>query len=391
MSYQNPREIVKTSPVASGETRTFASNLTAERLASLQIASVWEIGSRTIRRIWEAHPDPREFLARGRTGWETFGLTQVQCNALATAIAHGARALAERLAREGIRFVLPGDAEYPPHLGRTADPPGALFLRGAELKDEVRVAVVGTRKMSDYGKRATELIAGELGRNKITVVSGLALGVDAAAHEACLDAGGRAIAVLPSGVDDASIAPRTNFRLAARILESGGTLVSEQAPGTPTLPFQFLHRNRLISGLADATAVIEADHDSGSLVTARLALEEGREVLAVPGPIFSATSRGTNALITHGARPCTSAGDILETLGYGHAERAKQISNARTLIPVTPEEQRVLDALTEPRSVDDIARTTGLAVGTASALVSMLELKGRIVSVGPRTFARAQY
>ena len=206
MSYQNPREIVKTSPVASGETRTFASNLTAERLASLQIASVWEIGSRTIRRIWEAHPDPREFLARGRTGWETFGLTQVQCNALATAIAHGARALAERLAREGIRFVLPGDAEYPPHLGRTADPPGALFLRGAELKDEVRVAVVGTRKMSDYGKRATELIAGELGRNKITVVSGLALGVDGG-HEACLDAGGRAIAVLPSGVDDASIAP----------------------------------------------------------------------------------------------------------------------------------------------------------------------------------------
>ena len=111
----------------------------------------------------------------------------------------------------------------------------------------------------------------------------------------------------------------------------------------------------------------------------------------MPGPIFSATSRGTNALITHGARPCTSAGDILETLGYGNAERAKQISNARTLIPVTPEEQRVLDALTEPRSVDDIARTTGLAVGTASALVSMLELKGRIVSVGPRTFARAQY
>ena len=141
MSYQNPREIVKTSPVASGETRTFASNLTAERLASLQIASVWEIGSRTIRRIWEAHPDPREFLARGRTGWETFGLTQVQCNALATAIAHGARALAERLAREGIRFVLPGDAEYPPHLGRTADPPGALFPRGPELKDAVRVAV----------------------------------------------------------------------------------------------------------------------------------------------------------------------------------------------------------------------------------------------------------
>ena len=183
---------------------------------------------------------------------------------------------------------------------------------------------------------------------------------------------------------------RTNFRLAARILESGGTLVSEQAPGTPSSPSSS-STNRLISGLADATAVIEADHDSGSLVTARLALEEGREVLAVPGPIFSATSRGTNALITHGARPCTSAGDILETLGYGNAERAKQISNARTLIPVTPEEQRVLDALTEPRSVDDIARTTGLAVGTASALVSMLELKGRIVSVGPRTFARAQY
>lgn len=398
MSYQNPREIVKESQSDSGETRKPASNCpaerdcasrwTAERLAALQIARVWEIGSRTIRRIWETYPDPREFLARGRAGWETFGLTSVQCNALAAAIAQGASALVQRLLRGGIRFLLPRDAEYPAHLGSTADPPGALFARGAELKDEVRVAVVGTRKMSDYGKRATELIAGELAQSGLTVVSGLALGVDAMAHEACLEAGGRAIAVLPSGVDDASIAPKTNLRLAARILGTSGTLLSEQAPGTPTLPFQFLHRNRLISGLSDATVVIEADHDSGSLVTARLALEEGREVLAVPGPIFSAMSRGTNELIRHGARPCASATDILEALGYGNAERARQISSARTLIPVTPEEQRVLDALSEPGSVDEIARRTGLMVGTASALVSMLELKGRVISVGPRTFAK---
>ncbi|HWQ99574.1 MAG TPA: DNA-processing protein DprA [Candidatus Methylomirabilis sp.] len=391
MSYQTPEEPVKTSAVGSIRASAARSTWTPERYAALTIVRTREIGGRTLRRIWQQVPVLAAWLDLGPAAWSKLGLTSVQTEALARSRAEDVSALAARLDRDGIRFLLPTDEGYPPYLGRTADPPGALFARGAPLSDEVRVAVVGTRKMSEYGKRVTELIASELARSGIAIVSGLALGIDAAAHEACLEAGGRAIAVLPSGVDNSSVAPRTNLRLAERILGTRGTLVSEQAPGTPTLPFQFLHRNRLISGLSDATVVIEADHDSGSLVTAKLALEEGREVLAVPGPIFSATSRGTNSLIANGARPCTSAGDILEALGYANPERARQVSESRAAIPVTPEEQSVLNALNDPLGVDDIARRTGLAVGTASALVSMLELKGRIISVGPRTFARAQF
>lgn len=396
MSYQNPEKHVKTSLVGTAggpprdETAAPRADWTPERLAALQIVRAWEIGSRTLRRIRDRFPDQRDFLAQGRSGWEALGLTATQCDALNAALAEDARAIANALDRDGIRFLLPSDEEYPRHLGHTADPPGALFVRGAPLKDEVRVAVVGTRKMTDYGKRATELIAGELTQSGIAIVSGLALGIDAIAHEACLEAGGRAIAVLPSGVDNASVAPQTNLGLARRILVRGGTLVSEQTPGTPTLPFQFLHRNRLISGLSDATVIVEADRDSGSLVTAKLALEEGREVLAVPGPIFSPTSRGTNELIKNGARPCASAGDVLEALGYGNAERARQIGEARASLPVSEDEQRVLNALTESRSVDDIARLTKMTVGTTNALVSMLELKGRIIGAGPRTFVRAQ-
>ncbi|OGL73815.1 DNA protecting protein DprA [Candidatus Uhrbacteria bacterium RIFCSPHIGHO2_12_FULL_60_25] len=381
MSYQNPSKTVKTSQVGS------VGHWTPERLAALTVVSAWEIGSRTLRRIWEVG-DVTAFLAQGPDEWSRFGLTSTQTAALSRSRTEDASRLAERLHDAGIRFLLPRDDEYPKYLGRTADPPGALFIRGTRLVDEVRVAVVGTRAMTDYGKRATDLIAGELGQSSITVVSGLALGVDAAAHEACIEAGGRAIAVLPSGVDDASIAPRTNLRLAHRILETGGALVSEQAPGTPTLPFQFLHRNRLISGLSDATVIVEADHDSGSLVTARLALEEGREVLAVPGPIFSPASRGTNDLIRNGARPCTSAADVLDALGYSNPERAKQISEARALVPVSGDEQKVLDVLTEPFGMDDISRRTGMSVSSVGAVVSMLELKGRIISVGPRTFVK---
>lgn len=296
--------------------------------------------------------------------------------------------LAEQLDRNDIRFVLPEDTEFPDALRRQSDVPFALFVRGAPLRDGLRVGVVGTRRMTAYGKRVTDIIVSELARHGSTIVSGLALGIDGAAHISCLDAAGTTLAVLPGGVDDASLVPRQHVRLAHRILEQGGSLISEHAPGTNVHPFHFLHRNRIIAALSDAVVVTEADRDSGAMVTARLALECGREVLAVPGSLLSPASRGTNELIKHGARPCTSADDVFTAIGLQRPEQAKLISDARALIPMTPEEEHTLHALTEPRTIDEVARIINQSIAATNALISMLELKGRVISVGPRTFLK---
>ena len=298
------------------------------------------------------------------------------------------QALIAKLEKESITFLLPTDDGFPQALLHAPDPPFALFIRGASLQDGLRVAVVGTRSMTDYGHRVTELLSGELARHRITVVSGLALGVDAVAHAACVDAGGHTIAVLPGGVSNASITPSRNRALAKRILQSGGTLLSERAPDAAIQPFHFLLRNRLIAALSDAVVVTEGDHDSGALVTARLALEAGREALAVPGSLWSEGCRGTNELIKQGARPCTSVDDIFTAIGLGNPENARHITAARETIPMTADEQRVLDTLTEPRTVDDVSRMLQEHVAKTNATFAMLELKGRIFSVGPRLFAK---
>jgi DNA processing protein len=393
MSYQTLSISVKPpniTPILTMETPQNAStDWTDKRLAALRIVRVWELGSRTLRRIFAEYPNPCAFLAEDAETWrDDMGLTQTQVDGLEASRSGDIDALVKTLEAANIRFVLPEDREYPRPLERTDDPPAALFIRGDVLRDAPCVAVVGTRKMSDYGKRATTLITQELVASGVIIASGLAFGVDAEAHEACLAASGVTVAVLPNGVDDASVSPQTNLPLARRILKAGGTLISEQAPGTPCFPYQFLHRNRLICGLADATLVVEADRDSGSLITAKLALEAGREVLAVPGPIWSPVSRGTNDLIKSGAHVCTGASDVFEALGFQNPARAKQITESRALLPVTPSEQKVLDALDAPRSIDEIARTTSMTLAETNAVMSVLELKGRVQSAGPKTFIK---
>ncbi|MBD3251741.1 DNA-protecting protein DprA, partial [Candidatus Uhrbacteria bacterium] len=160
-------------------------------------------------------------------------------------------------------------------------------------------------------------------------------------------------------------------------------------PGTPTLPYQFLHRNRIVSGLSDLTIIIEADHDSGALVTAKLALEQGREVLAVPGSIWSQASRGVHALIRQGARPCTTMDDIYESLNLHAPETARQADQIRNVFPVDQNEQRILDLLTQPMDTDHLVRESGWTTARLSTVLSMLELKGRIINVGPRTYVKA--
>lgn len=355
---------------------------TPQRLAAFRLASCPEIGSRTLTRIKEHSPDIDTFLA-DPDAWKAAGLTDAQQSAL-----QKTHPDPTALDRSGVRILLPDDAEFPVTLLKQPDAPFAVFVRGSLPPDALSVAVVGTRRMTDYGKRATRLVVEELTHAGVAIISGLALGVDAEAHEACLAGGGRTVAVLPGGVDHASVVPPRNRDLAERILGADGALLSEHPPGFPVREFSFLHRNRHIAALASAVVVPEADRDSGALVTARLALESGREVLAVPGPIWSAASRGTNWLISQGARPCCSAEDIFSALNLRDPGHAKQLSDARASIPVEPEEQLLLDHLDAPRTADELARLLSQPIAQTSALMTVLELKGRIISVGPRTFVK---
>ena len=215
---------------------------------------------------------------------------------------------------DDIHIIRNGQSGYPTLLSEIADPPEQLYCRGdIALFFFFCIAVVGTRKASDYGRQATGDIVGVLAGAGITIVSGLAAGIDTAAHRATLDSGGKTIAVFGTGVDDASVYPRDNLRLAHDIIAGGGLLVSEYAPGTHGQAWMFPMRNRIISGLSRGVLVVEADKDSGSLITARRALDQNRDVFAVPGSIYWPRSVGTNLLIQQGARPVGLAADILDS------------------------------------------------------------------------------
>lgn len=265
-----------------------------------------------------------------------------------------------------------GDPRYPPLLARIVDPPAALYIRGdaALLRRTDMVAVVGTRKLTRYGATAAESIAGALARAGTPIVSGLAIGIDAVAHEAALAASGPTIAVLAGGVDDGSIGPQTNFGLAMRILQDGGALISENVEGFPSYKWNFLLRNRIVAGMCRATIVVEAAARSGALVTARLALESNREVFAVPGPITSSASEGTNKLIAQGAHPALSPAFVLETLGL-------QVEMAGPEARLSKEERAVLEAMSEgAESPDDICDRTRLTARVVAAALASIALKG---------------
>jgi DNA processing protein len=293
--------------------------------------------------------------------------------------------LAARLEVEGVRFVLKKDAGYPLLLKEIADPPFALFFRGALECGAAAVAIVGTRTCTSYGQRVAADLARDLGLAGFVIVSGLALGIDAVAHAAALDEEATCWAVLAGGCDDASIYPRHNLNLARRILGQGGCLMTEFPPGTFSLKHHFTLRNRIISGLCRAVIIVEADEGSGSLITAHLALEQNREVFTVPGPITSRMSGGTNKLLKLGAIPCTGAEDVITAL--------------KTQLPPAPavdlerlpsDEKRVLDALDEPLLADEIARRLKLTAAEISRLLVALELKGLIRLCGGQRYALTQ-
>ena len=270
------------------------------------------------------------------------------------------------------------DYDYLRDLPHIPDPPKKLFIRGKLPAKRVKtVAIVGTRKPSAYGREIATKIASECAKNSIVVVSGLALGIDSIAHRAAIDSGGKTIAVLANGVD--KIYPRSHEDLGQKILQTNGAILSEYPNNTPARPWQFLARNRIVSGLADAVVIIEAASRSGTLSTANHALDQGKEIFAVPGNITSPLSAGCNQLIKNGANPLTSVEDLLDFLIPDRFEKQTQLFKGDTR-----EENMILEFLSKngTTSSDTIIKQTKLSASEFNQAITMLELKGLVLNNG---------
>lgn len=313
----------------------------------------------------------------------------------------------EKLVREGIWLITDEDARYPALLKEIPHAPVALYGKGnipvgehaptapggrashapgGQLAGEssLSIGVVGTRRPTRYGLEVAEAIVRELAEQKVTIASGLAIGIDTKAHTAALQEQGRTIAVLGSGLDESSLFPQENRGLARRIIESGGAVISEYPPGMPAFKEHFPQRNRIISGLAHGVLVVEARERSGALITARFALEQNREVFAIPGSLFSPTAHGPHRLIQEGAKLATSAKDILEEFGIEYNKGGQTSSRGE----LEEKEKILLALLDEPLTVDAIKMETKMETSAIIASLSMLELKGYVKNLAADTYQR---
>ncbi len=286
--------------------------------------------------------------------------------------------------KAGLQVYTWEDPRYPARLLTISDPPPVIYIKG-ELResDDWAVAMVGTRQASTYGREVARRLAGELAQAGVTIISGLARGIDAVAHHAALEAGGRTIAVLGSGLD--IVYPWEHARLAAQIV-AHGALISEYPLRTQPEAGNFPPRNRIISGLSRGVVVVEAGERSGALITAEFAAEQGRDVLAVPGSILQRGSQGTNRLIREGARPVLSSADVLEELDLASAI---QHAEARQALPADATEACLLEHLSaEPTHIDEVGRAVNLPIATVSSTLALMELKGLVRHVGAMNYVR---
>lgn len=360
---------------------------TEQTLAWIGLISVPGVGRVTFRRLVGAFGSPAAVLAasagdlRGRGGVS---------ERIATAIAsHAWRSAAEReweLARKhDAAIVTAADPGYPPALAATPDPPVFLYIRGSLPAGERALAIVGTRNPTHYGRTVASTLAADIAAAGVTVVSGMARGIDTEAHLGALAAKGRTIAVLGSGIDVPY--PPENRELMERIA-AHGAVVTENPFGTQPESGYFPARNRIISGLSQGTVIIEASEDSGSLITADYSLKQGRLLFAVPGNVGSPVSRGPNSLIKQGAVLVESAEDVLGRLGAraGRPEPA----NDRDLPRLTGDEQRIFAVLgAEPKHIDNVAAETGGMAGRTGGVLTTLELKGLVKQLPGKYFVRS--
>lgn len=364
--------------------RLLADQGVGERAFWLAISRVPHIGPMRIERLercfgslaaaWSAPPDALRAVLEPRPLRELL---------LARERVDPRREL-EKITALGIDVLHPGHPRYPRLLAEISGRPSILYVRG-ELRsvDDASIAIVGTRRATPYGRQAAERVARELAEEGITVVSGLARGVDGVAHQTALDAGGRTIAVLGSGAD--VIYPPEHRKLADRIVESGA-IITEQPPGAKPDAPNFPARNRIISGMTLAVVVIEAALRSGALITATFAADQGREVFVLPGSVFAASSEGTNALLRDGARLVRGGRDVLEDLdlvaGLGVTETPRQLQ-------LDVFEERLYRAVSdEARHIDELADVAGMPAGQAGAVMLTLELKGLTRNLGAQYYVK---
>jgi DNA processing protein len=288
----------------------------------------------------------------------------------------------EKIDKLGIKVLICLDEGYPRSLLSIENPPPVLYIKGCfNDSDEYSVAVVGTRRKTSYGKQISNELAKFLASNGITVVSGLARGIDTIAHQSSLDAGGRTIAVFGSGLD--VIYPPENRTLSQKIIENG-VLVSEFYPGTQPEAINFPPRNRIISGLSKAVVIVEAGEKSGALITARFAVEQSRDVFSVPGSIYAPRSKGANRLIRDGAIPLLDFNELLLALNM---DQSTEFRYVQKVLPKNDVEVLLMKTIqNEPLHIDEIKSITGLSTDIVSAGLVMMELKGFVRKVGSMTY-----
>jgi len=284
------------------------------------------------------------------------------------------------------RLLIPVEPSYPSLLKKLSDAPPVLYVRGTLADtDNLALSIVGTRKATRYGRDVTFDLARQLAQHRVTIISGLAHGIDSAAHRGALDGGGRTIAVMGCGVD--VIYPRDNRDLAQQILQSGA-IISEFPIGTQPIATNFPRRNRIISGLTLGVLVTEAPEESGALITAEFAADQGRVVFAVPANIYNPMGRGTNRLIQEGAKLVMEIQDILDELSIAH-DMVEVRAKAEEIVPANDTERRLLQHLdADPIHIDDLARLSGLSIEIVSSTLTILELKGIVQMVGQMRYSR---
>lgn len=361
--------------------------MTKDELGWLRLHLTPGLGRAGLLRLQDAFGSSGSILDAGPSAWrERAGIRPAVAAALPKENAPLFLDTAERLSRFGVQIISLRDTTlYPPLLSKIHDPPALLYVRGT-LPVSDALAVVGARRASSSGQRLTEEICRDLASRGITVVSGLARGIDTAAHQGALAGKGPTVGVLGCGID--RVYPPENAYLFEQVA-SAGAVISEYPPGTPPLPGHFPGRNRIISGLSRGVLVVEAAVGSGSLITVDFALEQGREVFAVPGPVYAPASDGVNRLLKDGAHLVTDVGDILEVLWPtlpSAAARTREDAFAATLSGKPLELYRNLEEM--PLHIDDLARKSALTPMEVSAILLHLELQGGVEQLPGARFIR---
>ena len=345
------------------------SNLSDEQFALLTLHTL-KVGSKSLFGLKQRYGSYEQAFSLYHKG-QTLGLTEEQVASIAERETLLSRLL-ELIDHYDIRIIIHGDEAYPYLLTEMTDPPAVLYVRGA-LDETRRMAIVGSRKCTGYGQRVAADLGSEAGECQVTVVSGLALGIDAAAHKAVLAHGGKTIGVLACGVEQ--IYPASHRRLAEDMIQHGGAVVSEYPLLTPPYRGNFLVRNRIIAALSELVVVVEASLESGALVTARLALDYNRDVWAVPGDIYRDGAIGPHTLITNGATPYLETGQI--------ATYFDRLDQPKELPPLDEEQQELLHAISkEGTHIDSIAEVLSLDIAATNSRVILLELNGLVKHEG---------